>query len=131
MSAARKIPAADLDRDPTLSDIQELLGEEVAQQLAEAFPGRRLYIHREPGRHHPISVAIGEQAALELGRVLGGAHIDVPLSPGRRARILALKREGKGPAAIQRDVKCSRRLVYQVLADARKGEGEEEPPRLL
>ncbi len=129
MSAVGKIRAGGGDRDPVLADVADLLGDEVAQKLAETFAGRRLYIHREPGRHHPISVAIGEQPALELGRVLGGAHIDVPLSPGRRALILALKEQGKGPLAIQREVKCSRRLVFQVLADARSA--DEEEPRLL
>lgn len=136
MSPDRKAAIPGVDRDPTLSDIQELLGVDAATRLAEVFPGRRLYLPREPGRHHPVSVAIGEQGALELGRVLGGTHIDVPLSPGRRAAILKLKAEGKGPLQIQREMKCSRRLVFQVLADARDaGEdgdaADDGEPRLL
>jgi hypothetical protein len=130
MNAPRRLAIPGVDRDPTLSDVEELLGAEVGRQIAETFAGRRLYLPREPGRHHPISVTIGEQAALELGRVLGGAHIDVPLSPGRRARIVALSRQGRGPLEIQRLVQCSRRLVFQVLAEAREA-SDEDQPRLL
>ncbi len=129
MSPVRQPSVPGVDRDPTLGDIEDLLGAAVAQQLAERFAGRRLYLPKEPGRHHPLSVAIGEQSALELGRVLGGTHIDVPLSPGRRARIVALSKAGNGPLEIQRLVQCSRRLVFKVLEDAR--EASDDEPLLL
>lgn len=116
-----------LDRDPTLADVEAVAGAEAARRLAEAFGGRRLYLPREPGPHHPISACLGHAAALELCRAIGGFPLDVPLGAGRRAEILRLKAEGLGPLEIQRRVKCSRSTVFKVLREARA----EETPRLL
>ncbi len=125
MSAARPRSASD-DREPTLADIADLVGEDAARTLAEMFGGRRLYLRRDPGQHHPLTAAVGLKAALTIGQVLGGLYIDVPLSPGRRASILKLADEGKGPIEIQRMLRCSRRLVFKVLAEARNAKASDQ-----
>jgi hypothetical protein len=102
-----------------------ILGDQDGEALATAFGGKRLYVPRTAGPHHPLTVELGPVAAEKLTRGLGGEHLDVPISAGRRAEILALKARGLKNAEIVRRVKCSRRLVYLVLEKAR----DETPPK--
>ena len=39
----------------TTEELKELLGEEGARKLAQAFGGRRLYVPVSHGAHHPIT----------------------------------------------------------------------------
>ncbi len=128
MAPARQ-QSGDFSGEPSLAAVDELIGPDGALALAEAFGGRRIYLPKAPGQHHPLSVVVGAKAALIIGQVMGGLYLAVPLSPSRRAQILALKAAGKGPIEIRRIMKCSRSLVFKVLQEAR--EAPEPEPRLL
>ncbi|MGZ8362465.1 MAG: hypothetical protein ACXW3D_01280 [Caulobacteraceae bacterium] len=109
--------------------ICDMLTEHACEALLRDFGGRRVYVPRDPGAAHPLSVSLGIDAARLLAREMSGEYVDIPVAPARRAQIIDLDRKGFGPAEIQRRVKCSRRLVFKVLAEAKAAKPEE--PRLL
>jgi transcriptional regulator len=49
----------------------------------------------------------------------GGERIEVPNPPPRRLRILELRATGLSIDAIARSLGCTRRRVFQVMAEAR------------
>lgn len=100
-----------------------ILGPQAGDALATVFAGRRIFVPKSAGESHPLTVTLGPIAVAKLIEELAGHHLDVPISAGRRAEILALSKLGLGPAEIQRRVKCSRRLVYLV----REQERERQP----
>jgi hypothetical protein len=128
-------PAAIDDGDvPELSPWRQLvllIGEAAALQLEEALGGRRVFVPRKLGDHHPIAAAIGLQLALSIAGAFGGEHLDIPLSAGRRARIVKLKASGLSVEQVRSRVGCSRRLVFLALAEAKAGAGTgPETPQL-
>jgi transcriptional regulator len=58
-------------------------------------------------------------AAKALARVYGGDRVDLPNPTPRRFRIVALRSAGLNVDAIARKLGCTRRRVFQVLAEAR------------
>lgn len=109
--------------EATAANIRRLIGEDRARLLSEAFGGRRLYVPRDPGEHHPISVAIGLHAAAQLAAAFHGVSIDIPMLPEKRSQIRRLRFiDRKTVAAIAREVHCTERWVYKVC-----GESDELP----
>ncbi|HUO23681.1 MAG TPA: helix-turn-helix domain-containing protein [Caulobacteraceae bacterium] len=106
--------------EATVSNLRRLLGNDAFHRLTEAFGGRRLYIRARPGPNHPITVAIGQEAAEQLAGAFHGVDIDVPMSPQRRAEILRLDRAGKTRAETARILKITERWVYKVLEEGEK-----------
>ena len=99
-----------------------LAGWEIAR-----FGGRRLYIPRSPGEHHPITVAIGEAGAAQLAAAFHGAAIDVPLPPQRQALIRQLDDEGLSRADIAAKAGCTVRWVYKTLSTPENEARAREP----
>lgn len=99
--------------------IVELVGEEPAARLSRSFGGCRVYIPQRPGPHHPLSVCIGDALAGRIAEAFAGHRLDIPLRKGRRALIVELRGQGHSVARIAREVGCTERHVYQVLAEVR------------
>jgi len=110
--------------DARAATFKRLLGEEGARRLADTFGGRRLYIPRSPGDHHPITVALGRARADALAAAFGGLPIDVPMLPAAQAEIRRLAAQGLSRSTIARHVRVTERWVYKTLA-----EGEKPPSR--
>jgi hypothetical protein len=106
-------------RSSMLSEMIEIIGEEAALQLIRAFGGTRLYVPHSPEPNDMLASAIGLAAAIKLARVYGGDRLDVPNPPPRRLRIVQLREAGMSVDAIAREVRCTRRRVFQVLAEVR------------
>jgi DNA-binding transcriptional regulator LsrR (DeoR family) len=104
--------------EATAANLVRLLGEDGARALAQAFGGRRLYVPRQPGAHHPITVAVGQQAAERLAAAFHGVGIDVPVMPATRTEIRRLDAEGLTRADIARKLGITERWVYKTLAEA-------------
>lgn len=107
----------------SFDEVRAVVGEEAAANLSRDLGGRQVYVPREPGPAHPLTVSMGAEASAALGLAFGGQRIDVSLLPAKRSRILALKAEGWKTWRIARDLRCTERHVYQVLADAAKSKG--------
>lgn len=101
--------------EASTANIRRLIGDDAAGRLSRAFGGRRLYVPRSPGEHHPISAAIGHAAAAKLAGAFHGVSIDIPMAPDKQARILQLDGQGWTRAAIAREVGCTERWVYMTL----------------
>jgi DNA-binding NarL/FixJ family response regulator len=103
--------------EATAANLRRILGDEGARRLAAAFGGRRLYVPRAPGAHHPITVALGQGAADRLAGAFHGVGIDVPMLPEAKAEIRRLAAAGATRAAIARQLKITERWVYKTLAE--------------
>jgi len=102
-----------------LEELIELLGEEAAVKHVAAYGGTRLYVPHDPEADDALVSSIGLSAAIRLARVYGGDRVDVPNPTPRRTRILQLRARGLSVDAIARSLQCTRRRVFQVLAEAR------------
>jgi hypothetical protein len=107
----------------TLANIAEAIGGDAAEKLVQDFAGRRLYIPQTPGPDDAISRSIGLPAARKLAQIYGGDRMDVPNPAQRRNSIVALRATGLSVEAIARQLHCTTRRVYQVLAEARNQKG--------
>lgn len=107
-------------RSSMLDEIIGLIGHEAAARLVAAFGGTRIYVPQFPEPDDTLSDSIGHHAALMLARIYGGDRIEVPNPTPRRIRIIALRADGLSVDAIARSLGCTRRRVFQVLAEARQ-----------
>jgi len=98
----------------------ELIGEEATAKLIERFGGTRLYIPHCPTPDDALVQAVGEKPALKLAHTFGGERVEVPNPPPRRMRILAMRASGRSVESIARALGCTRRRVFQVLAETRR-----------
>lgn len=106
-------------QDLALERIAEGIGMSAALALAEHFGGRRVYVPKAIGEHHPISVALGREDAEALASWAGGDAIDVPKQAAKRAKVLALRAQGTltvGQIATQTGY--SERHVYRLGREA-------------
>ena len=97
--------------------IIEVIGEELAVKVSEAFGGRELYIPHVPPARSLLVKEIGQLAAVKLARAFAGVTLKIPVGPGRRARIVRLLSAGKTKKAVARELACTERTVYRVQAD--------------
>lgn len=102
-----------------LHDLIIVIGEEAAARLIAAFGGTRLYVPHSPEPGDALSNSIGFNAAIKLAQMYGGDRVDVPNPTPRRMRILQLRAAGYSVDAIARELGCTRRRVFQVLAEFR------------
>jgi hypothetical protein len=106
-------------RPSMLEELIEMIGEEAVVKLVTAYGGTRLYVPHDPAADDPLASSIGLPAALRLAQTYGGDRVDVPNPTPRRVRILQLRKIGLSVDAIARSLRCTRRRVFQVLAEAR------------
>jgi hypothetical protein len=106
-------------RPSMLEGLVELIGDEAVSKLVETFGGARIYVPQtvEPG--DTLSGVIGAEAAAKLAQIFGGDRMEVPHPASRRTRIIELHRKGVTVDAIALRVGCTRRRVFQVLAEER------------
>lgn len=114
-----KLSAAMCERPSMLQELVDLIGQDAAAKLIDIFGGTRLYIPHSPQDDDLLTGSLGPEAALKLARIYGGDRIEVPNPTPRRARILELRETGCSIDAIARNLGCTRRRVFQVLAEAR------------
>lgn len=106
-------------RGALLEELARTIGTEGANRLVAAFGGARLYIPHFPEPGDVLSQAVGHATALALANVYGGDRIDVPNPTPRRERILRMRAHGASVDSIARALGCTRRRVFQVLAEVR------------
>ncbi|MGH8012834.1 MAG: helix-turn-helix domain-containing protein [Candidatus Binataceae bacterium] len=111
-------------RSSMLRELADLIGEEAALKLVAAFAGTRLYIPHLPQADEVLAQTIGVEAARKLAAAYGGDRVDVPNPTPRRLRIVELRSSGLSVDAIARALGCTRRRVFQVLAEVREGKAQ-------
>jgi hypothetical protein len=127
-------PVASL-RISTLDHLAGLVGSGGAALLIASFGGTRVYIPQEPLITDALSELIGYKALCALAEIYGGDRIEIPNPPPRRVRILELRASGLSIDVIARTLHCTRRRVFQVMAEARESSsmpvGEELKTRIV
>ena len=63
---------------PLILDFERIIGLQAAIEIAERWPGVRLFIPANPGQDHPISLCIGWAKARDLAAEYGGEYVLVP-----------------------------------------------------
>jgi hypothetical protein len=115
----------------TLYDqIGHSIGGDAADKLVADLGGRRLYIPIAPTSGSTITRSIGLLAALAMARAFGGDRLLIPVTSDhtrRRVRIVAMRAEHVSISRIARELRCTERYVYKVLALNR---APENPPRV-
>jgi DNA-binding NarL/FixJ family response regulator len=106
-------------RGALLEELIAVMGIPAAARLVAAFGGTRLYVPQTPGPDDALSAAVGHEAALALAQIYGGDRLEVPNPTPRRVRIAQMRADGISVDAIARALGCTRRRVFQVLAEAR------------
>ena len=119
-AASRPLDPPARGRSSVLDEISGLIGHEAATRLVAAFGGTRIYVPQFPEPDDTLSDSIGYHAALTLAQMYGGDRIEVPNPPPRRVKIIELRAGGLSVDAIARSLGCTRRRVFQVLAEARE-----------
>lgn len=116
-------------RGSTLKDLVSMIGIEGAARLIGAFAGMRLYVPHAPEPDDSLSEVIGLEAARALAQIYGGDRIDVPNPTPRRIQIVDLRANGVSIDGIARELHCTRRRVFQVLAEARNTQRSRDLPQ--
>lgn len=118
------------ERNSLYGQVAQLIGWAAADKLIEQFGGRRLYIPRAPVRGNPIPRSIGMRAAKAMGRQFGCERIFIPATcdrARRRARIFAMRANNISVSRIARELRCTERYVYKVLATSNSSRLTEKP----
>jgi hypothetical protein len=103
--------------------VVKLIGAVAADKLIEHFGGRRLYIPLKPAPRDQIPRSIGMRAAMVMARAFGSERILVPATCNqarRRARIFKMRANQISISHIARELRCTERYVYKVLATYRE-----------
>lgn len=100
-------------------DLAVVIGAEATRAFLARFAGRTIYVPEQAGPEHPITQAIGPEAAAELCAHYHRVVLDVPITFARRLRVLDLAREGRSNREIAGEVWLTERQVRRILAEAR------------
>jgi Mor family transcriptional regulator len=106
-------------RTSLYAQVVRVIGNPAADKLITHFGGRRLYIPMVPARGKQIPRSIGMRAAIAMARAFGRERILIPATcdqERRRARIFAMRANGISVSRIARELGCTERYVYKVLA---------------
>ncbi len=112
-------PFADPAPPSLYNQIVRSIGDHAADKLIADFGGRRLYIVIAPGPDDQVTKSIGLIAALAMARSFGGDRLMIPLGTDqeqRRSRIIAMRADHLSIPRIARQLRCTERYVYKVLA---------------
>lgn len=113
------------------AQIERSIGDDAANKLIADFGGRRLYIPVAPAPGDRVTSSIGLVAALAMARTFGGDRLLVPVTSDharRRAKIFAMRVQNISIARIARQLRCSERHVYKVLAESRGNRSDASTP---
>ena len=124
-SSPRFNPFAAVMRTTLYDLIGDSIGGDAADKLVADFGGRRFYVPRTPVPGNPITRSIGLRAALAMARTFGGDRIVIPVTSShqrRRARIVTMRADNVSVSHIARELRCTERYVYKVLALTRSPE---------
>lgn len=113
----------------TMERLTAEIGEEAALRLSAQFGGRQLYIAHSMRADSEVVQLIGEAAAARVAKRFGGIFLSLPIGPGRKMRIRAMRADEYTVAEIAAAVGCTDRYVYRVLAEERAEGGTTAAPR--
>ena len=122
---------ADAAHTTLYDQIGHSIGGDAADKLIADLGGRRLYIPIAPTSGSTIARSIGLLGALAMARAFGGDRLLIPVTSDhlrRRARIVAMRAERVSISHIARELRCTERYVYKVLALNRTPEIQELRP---
>jgi hypothetical protein len=103
----------------SIEELAPVVGADGARALMMAFAGRRIYVPKEIGEHHPIAAAVGLEKARKVAEYYQCTHLEFPIAAAKRRQVLDLAAQGLSDSAISARVWLTERRVRQVRAEAR------------
>lgn len=101
---------------PTLADIAELAGLDVALRLAEARGGERISVPDFVADDHWLSRLVGRDAALKLSRRYGRTTVEIPRGPTTNNAQMARKvREMIDAGATSNEIARATGVVFRTV----------------
>ena len=108
---------------PSLSDeIRRTIGPAAHNAMLRELGGKRIFIPKALGPHHPLAETLGADAALRLAQKFGGETYEVPLTQRIREQMIADLKAGVAVSTIALRYHCSRRTVFRVKAELQQPE---------
>jgi hypothetical protein len=105
----------------TFDNLVAVLGREAAEKLVAAYGGIRIYVPVRAAPEGAFAILIGHAAAEALSLHYGGERFDMPIAKRAprvpRGEICRLRRNGMHVTAIARELGCTRRYVFRILAE--------------
>lgn len=102
--------------------VAEVVGEEAADRLCEVLGGTRIYVPAAPGEHHPISVAVGAEAATLIAEHFHRTVLVLPKPKSRQERVLEMRKAGRPVREIALATGYTEGHVYALLAEDRSAQ---------
>ena len=102
--------------------IEHIAGREGARRIIDRKGGITVYIPKTCGDDHWLAQCVGTGIALEIGRALGAARVDVPTRriEKRNDAIKTLRAEGKSGREIARELGINERTVRRHVPAAKE-----------
>lgn len=120
MTVLRRLAAA----SSVVEELSAVLAPDVVERLLAALGGCSIYVpKRAIGEHHPIAQAVGAKDAALVCEFFGGTALDLPLPRDKSRRIVELAQTIGHRGTIARQVGCTERWVYKVLAEHKQDSG--------
>lgn len=114
MMPLHEIDEAELPDNPNFTAVKMLLGDTLALHFAYVFSGKRIYIPKTVSHNHKMCNAIGADALERLVRVYGGMETQVPISIGKKARVIELLNRKFTVPEVVEQMQVTRQFVYDV-----------------
>lgn len=105
--------------DSVMTEVRELIGADGYNRLLSDLGGKKLFVPKSCGAHHPVSISIGPELAAILAERFGGESLTLPLSLRKQHCILEDLKAGMGTAEVARKYWCSDRYVRYLKANSR------------
>ena len=111
----------------SLSDeIRRTIGPAAHNVLLREMGGKRVFIPKSMGPHHPLAETLGRDTALALAEKFGGETYEVPLTQRVREQIIADLKSNVPVGEIAQRYYCSRRTVFRIKAELHQPDTHEQ-----
>ncbi len=109
----------------SFDDLSAAIGVQAALALCDEHGGTTVTVPARPKATHPISRAIGVDAAKKLNAVFGNARLSLPMGPtrgqrGRQVKVAQLLDKGFSKPEVARLADVHERTVYNIQRAAKE-----------
>lgn len=107
-------------RSAVLDELAAVIGPMETLRLSIRFGSRSIRVPKRVPARSPLLEVIRPESVELLVRRFGGCTLAISAAPGRRARIVELRKRRMSGRQIVEIIGCTERFVWQVLAEYRR-----------
>lgn len=102
--------------------VADVIGVAATDRLCEVLGGARIYVPATLGDHHPITEAVGPEAAAKIAAHFHQTVLILPKPKSRHERVLEMRKAQKSVREIALATGYTEGHVYAILAEDRGGQ---------